>query len=209
MLLPLHIPSVRYLTSKVYPVKQAHVFGVFCVSCSQIISFLFIWYRGFTLKDMGKISNSKTTTKHMKSRNICAFPIVYAVCSMLVDVTYEKTTSKNNPKIGSIFPPPFWYRIPITDNFIIIMCDLNAKITLSSVNHIQLHIGFHLVYAVLWTFMVVVPLVTKPRDSGMGLLIILVTGIPYYLIFVKGNAMLRFLEGINRECPENRIITLK
>ena len=119
---------------------------------------------------------------------------------------WENNLLEQPHRIGSILAPSFWYRIPITDNFIIIMCDLKAKITLSCVNHIQLHIGFHLVYAVLWTFMVVVPLVTKPRDSGMGLLLILVTGIPYYMIFVKGNAVLRFLEGINREYPETGLL---
>ena len=57
----------------------------------------------------------------------------------------------------------------------------------------------HGIYAALSTVLVLVPLLTKPYDAAMGLLITLVTGIPYYLLLVKKIVPIEVAEKYNRE----------
>ena len=52
-------------------------------------------------------------------------------------------------------------------------------------SHLQLPIWMIGIYGIISTVLVVVPLITKPYDAAMGLVISLATGVPYYLIFVK------------------------
>ena len=65
---------------------------------------------------------------------------------------------------------------------------------------LQLHLVFHVFYAALSTVLVVVPLVTKPQESVIGFLIIVLTGVPYYLLFIKKIMPLSFAQGTKREC---------
>ena len=57
----------------------------------------------------------------------------------------------------------------------------------------------HGIYGALATVLVFVPRITKPYDAAMGLLITLVTGIPYYLLFVKKIVPMKAAEKYNRE----------
>ena len=52
-------------------------------------------------------------------------------------------------------------------------------------SHLQLPIWIIGIYGIISTVLVVVPLITKPYEAAMGLVITLATGVPYYLIFVK------------------------
>ena len=40
------------------------------------------------------------------------------------------------------------------------------------------------IYAIISTVLVIAPLITKPYEAATGLVIVLVTGVPYYLILV-------------------------
>ena len=51
-------------------------------------------------------------------------------------------------------------------------------------SHLQLPIWMICFYAIISTVLVVVPLITNPYDAAMGIVIVLVTGVPYYAIFV-------------------------
>ena len=57
----------------------------------------------------------------------------------------------------------------------------------------------HGIYAALSTVLVLVPLITKPYDAATGLFITLVTGITYYLLFVKKILPMKAAEKYNRE----------
>ena len=59
-------------------------------------------------------------------------------------------------------------------------------------------IWMHALYGIVSTVLVFVPLITKPKESGMGLLITIVTGIPYYLLFVKKIIPMEAAEKYNR-----------
>jgi len=50
---------------------------------------------------------------------------------------------------------------------------------------VKLPIWIPIVYAILTTLLVLGPLISKPVQTGSGLLIILATGVPYYMVFVK------------------------
>ena len=65
---------------------------------------------------------------------------------------------------------------------------------------LQLHLFCHVFYAALCTVLVVVPLVTKPQESVIGFLIIVLTGVPYYLLFIRKVLPLSFVQGTKREC---------
>lgn len=48
----------------------------------------------------------------------------------------------------------------------------------------QLPLAVPVVYMLLVTFLVVIPLVTKPAEAALGLAIVLGTAIPYYVIVI-------------------------
>lgn len=53
-----------------------------------------------------------------------------------------------------------------------------------------------ILYAVSTCLMVVMALVTAPVKTGMGLLIVICTAVPYYLLFVKHIVRISLLEDI-------------
>ena len=53
--------------------------------------------------------------------------------------------------------------------------------------------------------MVAFPLVRKPRESAIGLLIIVVTGVPYYILVAKGLAPLNFMRELTRKFPDSKV----
>ena len=50
---------------------------------------------------------------------------------------------------------------------------------------VQIPLVVHILYFVIATLLVVVPLVSKPKDSAIGLSMMLSTGVVYYLFIIK------------------------
>ena len=70
----------------------------------------------------------------------------------------------------------------------------------------QLHLSVHVVYAVLSTVLLFVPMVTKPRESALGFVSVVLLTTPYYVLFIKGLAPAGCMQGINREFNINHPI---
>ena len=64
----------------------------------------------------------------------------------------------------------------------------------------QVPLVIHVVTAMTSLFLVAVPLLTSPRETSTGLLLLLSTAIPYYLIVVRCGYLPKWLKLINSEC---------
>ena len=63
--------------------------------------------------------------------------------------------------------------------------------------YFQVPLGLIFIFAVVNTLLVLCPLITKPRDSAVGFIMVLCTALPYYFIVVKQWLSLQWLEKIN------------
>ena len=63
--------------------------------------------------------------------------------------------------------------------------------------HFQVPLGLIVIFAVVNTLLVLCPLITNPRDSAVGFIMVLCTALPYYFIVVKQWFPLQSLEEFN------------